>query len=123
MFDKAPKTTMSWQTDAISLFIALSDNEVNNTSYLCEDDGLTFNRNKGEYLDTKFTVKEKNGKTCISASVTGKNFQKFKRDKFLLKIAGSKKIAVKVDGNKVKPGKHYYRISNSGESFEVEVSS
>ena len=98
MWAEAPASTMGYHPDVVELhaFVPSEDGEF--TSMLQEDDGLTFAFKNGACYRTGFTLTRKAGRVTIAATVTGRGYPEFRREKFTLAIHGAKPSTVEVDG-------------------------
>ncbi|MEA2012539.1 MAG: glycoside hydrolase family 31 protein [Verrucomicrobiota bacterium] len=120
MLQKIPVSTMNLHPEQIDLhvFVPLVDGSY--TDILHEDDGLTFNFQKGKYLRTFFTLSKKDGVLLIKASVSGNGFAESARQTFRFIFHNLAKTTGKLNGNEVEIKNKTLLVDNSGNDFELE---
>jgi alpha-glucosidase len=121
MLSDSPSSTMNLHPKSITLFLALPSRKEEMTSWLFEDDGLSFKRNAGKCIDTRFTVNHQKGVTAVVADTAGMKYPGYCRKEFLINIATDKKITVHSGQLQLDKNKGRYRVKNSGDSMELLI--
>ena len=99
----------------LHLFVPRADEE--RTSFLQEDDGLTFAARDGARRRTTFTVARAGGTVTLRAEVEGGGYPEFAREAFHLVLHGAAPEAVVVDGERVAACDGRVVIPNAGTAF------
>jgi alpha-glucosidase len=118
---EAPASTAGYHPIqvALHLFVPRDDSEV--TSFLQEDDGLTFGALHGARYRTTFTVTRTGGEVTVRADVDGEGYPEFRRTAFRLVVHGAAVEAVDLDGETVRGSGGAFTLPNAGEGFVVRL--
>jgi alpha-glucosidase len=119
MWSEAPASTAGYHPSAIELHLFVPDADGTHSSFLQEDDGLTFAALEGARYRTSFEVTRRGRQVALRAEVDGAGYPEFAREAFHLVIHGAAPDAVLLDGARLpKTGGHFV-VPNAGSDFTI----
>ncbi len=90
MWPSAPKSTMDYHPTTIELHVFLPREDSVTRSFLQEDDGQSFAIREGGFWRTEFVLRKDGARVRIEATVSGKGYPEFRRERFAIVIHGGK---------------------------------
>jgi alpha-glucosidase len=122
MWPDAPPAAGGHQPAAVELHLFVPRADGTRTSFLQEDDGLTFAARDGAYRRTTFTVTRAGDTVTLRAEVDGDGYPEFAREAFSLVLHGAApETVVVVDGERVAVRDARVAIPNAGTAFTAEL--
>jgi alpha-glucosidase len=121
MWPEAPASTAGHHPRAIELHLFVPDADGTRTSFLQEDDGLTFAALDGACYRTTFEVTRRGRRVTVRADVDGDGYPEFAREAFELVVHGAAPAAVTFDGAEVRMREGRVTVANAGTGFAVEL--
>jgi len=125
MWAEAPSSTAGYRPREVELRVFLPVRDGEWTSFLQEDDGLTFAAADAARYRTTLTLTRAGGRVRIRGEVSGEGFPEFAREAFRLVVHGA--VPSALTGAGVSAGERYeaddhgaFRLPNAGTGFEVE---
>jgi alpha-glucosidase len=125
MWPQAPSSTLGYRPRLVELHAFLPVRDGTWTSFLQEDDGLTFAADDGARYRTSLTLTRAGGRVRIRGEVSGEGFPDFAREAFRLVVHGASPSAL--TGAEAFEGERYeagddgaFRLPNAGTGFVVE---
>jgi len=122
MWPAAPPSTADHHPEAVELHLFVPAADGVCESPLQEDDGLTTAAADGARVRTTFTVERRGSGVSVRAQVDGDGFPEFARREFVLVVHGAAPSRVRLDGEVVAGEGGRFRLANTGEPFELELS-
>jgi alpha-glucosidase len=119
MWPEAPASTSGYHPSLIELHLFIPVADGSHHSMLQEDDGLTFAALGGARFRTDFEVARSGHTVVLRATVTGKGYPEFARERFVLVLHGADPEVVRVDGAEVGGVDGRFEFDNSGTDFTV----
>jgi alpha-glucosidase len=121
MWPSAPDSTMDFQPETIELHVFIPDEDVEDLSFLHEDDGRTFAFRRCAFYRTEFLLRRAGAQLTLDAKVTGDGFPEFARRHLRLVFHGGIGKQVEVNGERVLLESGSTLLENAGEAFRVEA--
>lgn len=122
MWPEAPASTADYHPDVVELHVFVpAEDQAAHRSLLQEDDGLTFEANRGGCLRTAFTVSRFGSKVILQATTEGHGYAESRRNAFRLIVHGPSPKAAKLDGEPVQLRGAMLDIPNTGGPFLLEL--
>ncbi len=119
MLAVAPATTMALAPELIELHAFVPDENLQRTSVLYEDDGLTFAFARGAYFFTTLELERTGDVLTLDASVRGAGFPEFRRRHFRVVFANRAPREVSVNGSPVALDNGAVVFENTGQPFHL----
>ncbi len=119
MWPHVPDSTAGYHPSTVELHLYVPRCDGSHTSFLTEDDGLTFAARTGACYRTDLTVDRAGDTVRVSADVTGEGYPEFARTAFHLVVHGAEPIEAQVNGGAAGWVDGRIVVPNSGEPFEV----
>lgn len=119
MWPDAPASTALYRPRVVELHLFVPTEDGTWTSFLQEDDGLTFAADDGARYRTTVTVTRAGGRVTARAKVDGHGFPDFAREAFRLVIHGAAPGVVRVDGVDLDAASGAVVVANTGQPFEA----
>ncbi len=121
LWDHAPASTDGFYPDVIELHLFVPGADGTTTSFLQEDDGLTFAAGDGARYRSTFTVTRDGRHLSVRADVDGEGFPQFRRQAFSLVVHGASVDGAVLDGEPVPAVAGVVAVPRSAEGFVVEL--
>lgn len=124
MWPDAPDSTANYHPSTIELHAFVPEADGEYTSFLHEDDGLTFGFHEGAFYRTNFSLRKEGNGLTVSASVSGGGYPEFARTSFKVIFhngSGPVSGAASVDGKQIAITDNTLDFPNSGTDFELTV--
>ena len=121
MWPEAPASTDGYFPALIELHIFVPDGDCTSTSFLQEDDGITFAASGGARVRTSFEVTRRGSEVTVLASVEGDGFPEFAREAFRLVVHGAVPRSARLDGEPTRAYLGCLPIPNTGQGFVVQL--
>jgi alpha-glucosidase len=121
MWPEAPPSTADYHPDSIELHIFLPDGDGEYSSFLHEDDGLSFGFQSGAYLQTDFVLTKTGAQLSLEATVSGQGFPEFARREFHIQFHGAACTTVQVNGEDLAPQSGRFVLANTGTKFHLRA--
>jgi alpha-glucosidase len=119
MWPEAPASTAGYHPSTIELHLFVPEADGTHSSFLQEDDGLTFAALDGARYRTNFELTRTGEQVALRAEVDGAGYREFAREAFHLVIHGAEPDTVLLDGAQLpKTGGHFV-LPNAGNGFTV----
>ncbi|MCU1430915.1 MAG: Alpha-glucosidase [Actinotalea sp.] len=118
---EAPPSTAGHHPDEVVLHLFLPREDGEHTSFVQEDDGLTFRALHGVRYRTTFVVARRGRAVTLRAEVEGHGYPEFRRTAFRLVVHGAGVAAVELDGRPVTGSDDVFVLPNTGVGFVVEL--
>ncbi|MFC4555245.1 TIM-barrel domain-containing protein [Georgenia faecalis] len=121
MWSEAPPTTAGYRPDVVELHLFVPGADGTRTSFLQEDDGLTFAAADGARYRTELEVTRAGGRVRLDARVDGDGFAEFAREAFRVVLHGAAPASVLVDGVETQVRDGRVVVPNAGTPFTLEL--
>ena len=108
MWPTAPQSTDGYHPDEIVLRLYLPTSDGKHTSFLQEDDGLSYAALTDNRVRTEFTVERSGNRVTLRGEASGKGYPQFARERFRVQVIGG----TPAEGSEIV-------IQNAGNSFEL----
>jgi alpha-glucosidase len=118
---QAPPSTAGYHPTEVELHLFVPAEDGTSTSFLQEDDGLTFAALDGARYRTTFTVTRSGSEVTVRADVEGDGYPEFARTAFRLVVHGADVDAVEVDGRTVRTSGGVAVLPNAGQGFVLRT--
>jgi alpha-glucosidase len=119
MWSEAPASTAGYHPSTIELHLFVPVADSRHSSFLQEDDGLTFAEREGARYRTNFELARSGEHVTLRAEVDGAGYPQFAREAFHLLIHGAAPETVLLDGTRLpKTGGHFV-LPNAGTGFTI----
>jgi alpha-glucosidase len=118
---QAPPSTAGYHPTEVELHLFVPMDEEAHSSFLQEDDGLTFAALEGARHRTTFTVTRRGSQVTLRGDVVGDGYPEFRRTAFHLVVHGADPSTVDLDGTAVPVGSGRFVLPNAGEDFVVRL--
>jgi alpha-glucosidase len=119
MWPDAPASTAGYHTSVIELHLFVPEHEGTYTSFLQEDDGLSFWALQGARYRTEFELVRAGRQVSVRAEVTGDGYPEFAREAFHLVVHGAAPQAIELDGARISPRGQRFVLRNAGSGFNL----
>ena len=116
-----PASTAGHHPEEVELHLYVPIRDGTHTSFLQEDDGLTFAALEGARYRTTFTVTRADGTVTVRGDVDGAGYPEFRRTRFRLVVHGAPVDVVDLDGAPVDVADGGFVLPNAGEGFVVRL--
>ncbi len=117
----APPSTRDFHPTEIELHLFVPEEEGATRSLLQEDDGVTFAADRGAFYRTEFLLERKGNRLSLSATVTGKGYPEFRRERFRLCWHGAACRGLTLDGAALELAEGSAWLENDGRDFRLEA--
>ncbi|WP_024285983.1 TIM-barrel domain-containing protein [Cellulomonas sp. KRMCY2] len=121
MWPEAPASTDGYFPALIELHLFVPDGDDTSTSFLQEDDGITFAASGGARVRTSFEVTRQGSEVTVLAGVEGDGFPQSAREAFHLVVHGAVPRAVRLDDEPPRAYLGRVPIPNTGQGFVVRL--
>jgi alpha-glucosidase len=118
---QAPPSTAGYHPTEVELHLFVPLDDADHTSFVQEDDGLTFAARDGAYLRTTCTVTRSDGEVTLRAAVAGDGYPEHRRTAFALVVHGAEPASVELDGETVTPVDGRFTIPRVRDGFTVRL--
>ena len=120
MWTEAPATTEGYHPSAIELHLFVPGSDGTYSSFLREDDGLTFAVRDGARLRTTFELIRSGARVALHARVEGDGYPEFARQAFHLVIHGAAPETVRLGETDLRASGQHFVLPNAGSGFVIE---
>ena len=120
MWTEAPATTAGYHPSAIELHLFVPGSDGTYSSFLQEDDGLTFAVLDGARLRTTFELTRSGARVALHAQVEGDGYPEFARQAFHLVIHGAAPDTVRLGETDLRASGQHFVLPNAGRGFVIE---
>ena len=120
MWTEAPATTAGYHPAAIELHLFVPGSDGTYSSFLQEDDGLTFAVRDGARLRTTFELTRSGARVALHARVEGDGYPEFDRQAFHLVIHGAAPETVRLGETDLRASGQHFVLPNAGSGFVIE---
>jgi alpha-glucosidase len=121
MWADAPASTDGYHPDVVELHLFVPTADGTHTSFLQEDDGLTFAASDGARYRTTFTVTRSGHRLAVRADVDGDGYPEFRRQAFALVVHGAPVEGATLDGLPVRAVDGVVEVPRSAQGFVVAL--
>jgi alpha-glucosidase len=121
MWPDAPPSTAGHHPGTVELHLFVPGADGTHTSFLQEDDGLTFAALEGARHRTTLHLTRAGDRLTLLGEVDGDGYPQFARESFGLVVHGARPDLVLVDGTEVRASGGRFVFANAGASFVAEV--
>ena len=118
---EAPPSTAGYHPVAVELHLYVPLTDGTSTSFLQEDDGLTFALRDGAFVRTTFTVTRSGAEVTLRAEVDGDGYPEARRTAFHLVVHGAVVDSVDLDGERVERTGDHVVLPNTGQGFVARL--
>ncbi len=119
MWPEAPPSTDGYHPQSIELHVFIPEADGEYSSWLHEDDGLSFAFRDGAYYRTLFTLIRGGLQLTLRAEVTGSGYAEFARNAFQLVFHGPAPVSLQLDGRELTLQQNRVELPNAGSGFEL----
>jgi alpha-glucosidase len=120
MWTEAPATTAGYRPRAIELHLFVPAADGRHSSFLQEDDGLTFAVRDGARLRTTFELTRRGARVALHSQVEGDGYPEFARQAFHLVIHGAAPDTVRLGEADLRASGKHFVLPNAGRGFALE---
>lgn len=116
--------TRNYHPSSIELHVFVPDEDGETSSFLHEDDGLSFDFERGAFLRSDFTLRKNGAQLSLEARVSGEGYTGFARTAFRVVFHGASPASARVNGQPVSPRdgqENGFVFPNAGEGFVLEA--
>ncbi|RZS82919.1 alpha-glucosidase [Motilibacter rhizosphaerae] len=121
MWTEAPASTDGFFPRALELHVFVPLEDGSWTSFVQEDDGVTFAARDGARLRTTLTLTRSGRSVELAATVVGEGYPEHRREELHVVLHGAAAGRVAVDGTAVEPSDERWVLPNSGTGFLLEA--
>ncbi|MCL3861823.1 TIM-barrel domain-containing protein [Actinotalea sp. K2] len=121
MWDSAPRSTAGYHPQVVELHLFVPQDELDHTSRLHEDDGVTFAEADGARYETTFGVRRSGSRLRLTAVVEGEGYPEHARTAYHLVVHGSSPERVLLDGEPLDHEGRHVVLPRRAEDFVVEI--
>jgi alpha-glucosidase len=116
---QAPPSTAGYHPTEVELHLFVPTEDSEHSSFLQEDDGLTFAALEGARYRTTFTVTRRGSDVTVRGDVVGDGYPEFRRTDFHLVVHGAAPSTVDLDGRTVPADGGRFVLANAGQDLVV----
>jgi alpha-glucosidase len=121
LWPTAPASTDGYHPDIVELHLFVPHADGAYSSFLAEDDGLTFAAEDGACYRTTFTLTRNGTTLTLNASVDGEGYPEFTRTSFRVLVRGQRPRAFRLNGAEVASEQGAFDVPNTGSSFTAQL--
>ena len=121
MWAHAPASTSGHHPAVVELHVFVPAGDGEHTSWLVEDDGLTFGAESGACLRTTFTLSRTGSQVRLSSRVEGDGYAEFAREAFHVVLHGATPARVRLEGTEVDGGSGRFAVPNTGGPLSLSL--